>query len=209
MYLADSNINARIEHFRKHKKLFGYLINNRLPLSGIDIKKHPNIAKAVRRYNPNSVNGYEVFGIWIEPLRRGVTKIQGCSVDLTLGDQFMPLTGNYRNTLELTNTYYVAPKQTFLAITEQTVFIPPDLLGRLEGKSTLARKGLSVHITSSKIDPGFHGRIVLECHNYSDDPISLTKGMPICALCFSQLAIPSSTPRYMFKNQQTHITLEP
>jgi dCTP deaminase len=57
---------------------------------------------------------------------------------------------------------------------------------RVEGKSSLARYGLSVHITAPTIHAGFDGRIRLEMVNHGPLPIRLRKGMPICQLIFEQ-----------------------
>jgi dCTP deaminase len=58
------------------------------------------------------------------------------------------------------------------------------LVGRVEGKSSLGRIGLMVHITAGFIDPGFVGTITLEFHNCSPHPIRLYAGMKICQLSF-------------------------
>ena len=47
----------------------------------------------------------------------------------------------------------------------ETVTMPNDLMGLVEGRSSLARVGLSVHLTAPKIDPGFGGMIALEIAN--------------------------------------------
>jgi dCTP deaminase len=58
------------------------------------------------------------------------------------------------------------------------------LAARVEGKSSLARLGLSVHITAPTIHAGFDGRIRLEIVNHGFVPIRLRPDMRICQLIF-------------------------
>lgn len=60
------------------------------------------------------------------------------------------------------------------------------LAARVEGKSSLARLGLSVHITAPTIHAGFNGRIRLEIVNHGEFPVRLRSGMRICQLIFEQ-----------------------
>ena len=50
-------------------------------------------------------------------------------------------------------------------MTFESVTLPPDLVGWLDGRSSLARLGLMVHVTAHRIDPGWSGCIVLEFYN--------------------------------------------
>ena len=60
------------------------------------------------------------------------------------------------------------------------------LAARVEGKSSLARIGLGVHVTAPTIHAGFDGRIRLEIVNHGKHPIILRGGMKICQLIFEQ-----------------------
>ena len=54
----------------------------------------------------------------------------------------------------------------------------------MEGKSSLARLGLGIHITAPTIHAGFAGQIQLEMCNFGPNEIILDVGMPICQLIF-------------------------
>jgi dCTP deaminase len=60
------------------------------------------------------------------------------------------------------------------------------LAARVEGKSSLARLGLSIHLTAPTIHAGFQGRIRLEIVNHGHHPIILRPDMRICQLIFEQ-----------------------
>lgn len=74
-----------------------------------------------------------------------------------------------------------------LASTREVVKIGPRLLGRVEGKSSIGRLGLMVHITAGFIDPGFHGKITLEVVNLAPWDITLYPGQRIAQIAFSEL----------------------
>src|SRR5262249_6835522 len=57
------------------------------------------------------------------------------------------------------------------------VRIPPDLVGLVEGRSSWARVGVTIHVTAPKIDPGFDGRITLEMVNFGRVAVDLRAGV--------------------------------
>jgi dCTP deaminase len=59
------------------------------------------------------------------------------------------------------------PNQFVLAKTLETVRMPNDLMGLVEGRSSYARFGIGIHVTAPKIDPGYDDRITLELTNHS------------------------------------------
>jgi dCTP deaminase len=58
------------------------------------------------------------------------------------------------------------------------------IAARVEGKSSLARLGLGVHVTAPTIHAGFEGQIQLEIINHGSIPIRLRPNMRICQLIF-------------------------
>jgi hypothetical protein len=58
------------------------------------------------------------------------------------------------------------------------------LAARVEGKSSLARLGLGIHVTAPTIHSGFAYPIRLEILNHGHAPIRLRSGMKICQLIF-------------------------
>lgn len=82
--------------------------------------------------------------------------------------------------------YTLRPNTLVLAWTRETVSLPGSsrLAARVEGKSSLARLGLGIHITAPTIHAGFTGQIQLEMCNFGPNEIILDVGMPICQLIF-------------------------
>lgn len=83
------------------------------------------------------------------------------------------------------------PGNFILALTYESVSIPNHLIGLVEGRSTYARVGLSMHQTAPWIQPGWHGPIALEMTNNGPLTIELTPLIDRpCQLAFLELKSP-------------------
>ena len=71
------------------------------------------------------------------------------------------------------DTFVLDPGQFVLAQTIEKVYIPRDLVGMVEGRSSFARIGVTAHVTAPKIDPGFDATITLEMANFGKMPVKL------------------------------------
>ena len=90
--------------------------------------------------------------------------------------------------------FFLHPGQLALAMTYESVTLPADLVGWLDGRSSLARLGLMVHVTAHRIDPGWSGNIVLEFYNSGKLPLALRPKMKIGALSFETMTSPAEQP---------------
>lgn len=89
------------------------------------------------------------------------------------------------------DTFRLEPGGFVLAQTLERVYIPPDLVGFVEGRSSWARIGVTIHVTAPKIDPGFNATITLEMANFGKVPIELRAGVDEPAqLMFFRLSTP-------------------
>lgn len=135
--------------------------------------------------------------------------IQPASVDLHLGKDILVFKTDYHICIDpkqplddLMDTsivdddrqFIIHPGQFALGMTYEIVGIPNDMVGRLEGKSSLGRIGLIIHATAGYIDPGNILRITLELHNISNLPIKLYYKMPIAQISFQMLSSPAEVP---------------
>lgn len=97
------------------------------------------------------------------------------------------------NTHGQRETYSLGPNKFILAMTHESISIPRDLIALVEGRSTYARVGLSMHLTAPWIQPGWNGQIVLEIMNNGPLTIELTPLIDRpCQLTFFQLSTPLS-----------------
>ncbi len=86
-------------------------------------------------------------------------------------------------------SYVLEPGEFVLALTHERVTIPNHLIGLVEGRSTYARVGLSMHQTAPWIQPGWTGQITLEIRNSGPLEISLQPLLDRpCQLTFFRLS---------------------
>ena len=151
------------------------------------------------------------------PPRPPVERINGVTVDVRLGNKFRTFSGHTAPFIDLSgpkdevsaaldrvmsdeivldegDAFYLHPGELALAVTYESVTLPADLVGWLDGRSSLARLGLMVHVTAHRTDPGWSGRIVLEFFNVGKLPLALLPGMMIGALSFEPLTGPADRP---------------
>ena len=143
--------------------------------------------------------------------------ISGVSVDIRLGNKFrvfqahaaayIDLSGPRAETDKALNSvmsdeifiadgdkFILHPGELALAMTLESVTLPADIVGWLDGRSSLARLGLMVHVTAHRIDPGWSGNIVLEFYNSGKLPLALRPKMKIGALNFELMTGPAARP---------------
>jgi dCTP deaminase len=90
--------------------------------------------------------------------------------------------------------FILHPGEFVLGSTLERIQLPEDVVGRLDGKSSLGRLGLLIHSTAGFIDPGWDGHITLELSNVAKLPITIYYGMKIGQLSFVQLSEPADAP---------------
>jgi dCTP deaminase len=149
--------------------------------------------------------------IKITPAPDYSTQLGSCSIDLRLGNEarvFRPSKVTHvdvRNmqeaekimedlTIPEGEPLVLHPGDLVLATTLEWLEISNDLIGRIEGRSSLGRLGIIVHGTASIFDAGWKGKPVMELGNLGVVPVILWPGMRICAFTFEELSSPAETP---------------
>ncbi len=144
-------------------------------------------------------------------------QLGSCNLDLRLGDVYRVFNHsrtpyidpqNSKTLAEITTEIIIKPGESFtlhpgefiLAMTREYVEMPDDLVGGLEGRSSIGRLGVVVHSTAATVDPGFRGNITLELANMGRIPVLLYPGMRICSLSFEELSSRAEVPYYKKKN---------
>ena len=90
--------------------------------------------------------------------------------------------------------YTFEPGQMIIGKTLEYVVLPPYLAARIEGKSSLARLGLSIHITAPTVMAGFEGTLYLEMYNWGPRAIQLRENMNIAQLILERVGEPPDKP---------------
>lgn len=127
----------------------------------------------------------------IKPFSKG--QLRPAGISFTLGGQIqipkpMELIDFRKNTeldyeevaLNDTDPFILQPQQFVLGHTKEIITVSDKLGFIIEGRSTLARLGVSVEQSATLVDPGHHQRpITLEIYNCGPSPVTLYKGMSI------------------------------
>ncbi|WP_286717313.1 dCTP deaminase [Thalassolituus sp. UBA2009] len=170
MRLSDGDIEQRIAD--------GSIVINPQPASdaiaGISVDLR--LDHRFRVFNNNSVTHLDLSGDRIQ-LERDINRIMSKEIEI-----------------EADEALFIHPGELVLGATLESVSVPEDLVGWLDGRSSLARLGLMVHVTAGRIDPGWQGQIVLEFYNNGKLPLALRPGMVICAMSFEMLSSPALRP---------------
>ncbi len=134
-----------------------------------------------------------------------------CSIDFRLGRTFMVFEhshysfidprqpqsiGEGMRTIEMNgdDPFIMQAGDFALASTVESLQLPDDLVARLEGRSSIARLGITVHSTAAVFEPGWNGTATMELSNLGRMAVALYPGMRICSFTFEQLSSPAETP---------------
>jgi dCTP deaminase len=149
--------------------------------------------------------------IRIDPAPDLSRQLGSVSIDFRLGTTFMVFEhskhsfidprspqsiGDAMRTIEIDpdEAFIMQPGDFALASTMETLELPPDLLGRLEGRSSIARLGITVHSTAAVFEPGWIGTATMELSNLGRMAVALYPGMRICAFSFEEVSSPVRVP---------------
>jgi dCTP deaminase len=119
------------------------------------------------------------------------------------------LIAQHTTSVDCSAGFVLGPAAFILGWTVERLRLPHEsrIGARVEGKSSLARIGVGVHVTAPTIHPGFgsegHGSpIRLEIWNAGKLNVKLTKGMPICQLIFEEVhGVPEAGYQGQFRTQ--------
>jgi len=97
--------------------------------------------------------------------------------------------------IDVTETDVFLTRDDFIiGFTRETIGLPTHLLARVEGRSSLARLGISIHNEAPTIQPGWAGQIALELTNVGPLKLQLREGLIICQLILERLGRPTTKP---------------
>jgi dCTP deaminase len=81
--------------------------------------------------------------------------------------------------------YVLNPNEVYLYACNERIGVKNNIRAKVEGKSSLGRLGLFVHVTAGFIDTGFEGSLVLEL--VATRPIRIYPNMKICQVEFARV----------------------
>ena len=105
------------------------------------------------------------------------------------------------------------PWEFVLWATKEKVWIPEDIVARVEGRSSIWRLGILIHVTAWFIDPGFGlsspSTITLEIKNINTVPVALKVGSRVCQLALEMMNEPAQIPYHKKKSAKYNGQIKP
>src|SRR3989344_1567732 len=156
-------------------------------LSDSTIKKYIALGKIVVFHQINPLN-MRPAGIRLHLGNEILIPIEGQTIDLD-----NPIEVGFEK-VSLKESFLLKPGMFIFGTTLEKIRVDRDLLCHVDGRSTLARLGLSVHCESQTVDGNYEEprSVVLEIKNHGNFNIILKSNMPVAMLLFSELAEPIS-----------------
>lgn len=90
--------------------------------------------------------------------------------------------------------FVLHPGEFALGLIMEETGVGNDYVGRLEGKSSVGRLGVLIHVTAGFLDPGNKLKMTLELHNTAEIPILLHYKMPIAQIAFEKISSAAEKP---------------
>ena len=160
------------------------------------------------RYTSSAVD--LTLGSQFQSWNANILGVPGTKVELNLAEQTYQKTAKaflVQLPVEEDGSYVFPPfkvkPMVLLAQTQEKVHLKRDsgLAARVEGRSSMARIGLTVHLTAPTIHCGFLGPITLELINYSSFYLRMVPGAVICQLIIERVEGPPGEIKTAFQNQ--------
>ena len=162
MILSDKEI---LEEIVAGNLVFEPSVTGRISSSTVDLLLHPDLIT----FPATDLNAPPV-----NPAQPGFRVVR-----------YLNENGNKRSLRD--DPYTFDPGRMIIGKTTEYIKLPPDLAARIEGRSSLARLGLSVHITAPTVLAGFEGTLYLEMYNWGYRPIQLRENMRIAQLIIERV----------------------
>lgn len=134
--------------------------------------------------------------------------IQPASIDLHLDKHFLVFNPRHKvidpkkpvddmmDEITITDDepFILHPNAFALGLIYETTGVSNQYVGRLEGKSSVGRLGVLIHVTAGFLDPGNSLKMTLELHNTANLPVLLYYRMPIAQMAFEKISSQAIRP---------------
>jgi deoxycytidine triphosphate deaminase len=162
VYLTDRELQARLPEFQFES----------------EFAEHPFDSDV--QIGPCSVDLRLGSAYW-KP-RRGRLRTRVVDLEKTRLMELRPHRGWRRFGLRADEKLTLRPREMVLARVAERFRMPSDCAGSIEGRSSYARLGLSVHACGGFINPGWRGHMPLTLINHSPVTLRIPAGTPLCQL---------------------------
>ncbi|MBU8730490.1 hypothetical protein KM915_10545 [Cytobacillus oceanisediminis] len=105
------------------------------------------------------------------------------SYDLRIGGQYLDHRDLHQTKLSEGGVIKLQPQNAIIIETQEVIYLPKTRFGQILPKVKLLQKGLSN--TTSKVDPGYNGHLLITVFNLGKNEIPLHYGQKFCSLVIS------------------------
>ena len=168
MYLTDEDLHSRLDQFEflSEDSKYPFSPDDQIGPCSVDLR----LSNQFWRLRPK----------W----RRGARPIRIGRITL---EQIQPRRQWQRVELQDAEVLRLHPHEMVIARTAERFKIPNDCAGLIQGRSSYARLGLSVHPSAGFINPGWSGQFPLPLMNESDATLEIPRLTSVCQLLVVQL----------------------
>ena len=135
--------------------------------------------------NAGAENGTAILILSMDP-KQLTGKSSNVSYDLRIGEEYRDHRDPGKYHLPEKGQVTLHPGSALIIQTEEFVHLPRTLFALVVPKVGLLQLGLSN--TMSKVDPGYHGHLLVTLFNLGQTTVTLDRGAPFCSLCVLQVA---------------------
>ena len=105
--------------------------------------------------------------------------------DLRVGQEYRDHRDPYKHSLSQDQSIALPPGAAVIIETEERLHLPKSMFGYIIPKVSLLQKGVTN--TSSKVDPGYDGHLLITVFNLGKKTVELQRLERFCALCILQV----------------------
>lgn len=120
-------------------------------------------------------------------------QIKHSAYELCLGEEAFTTDLTLPKPLKENDTVSIGAGQFALLLTQEQVYIPPDIIAFLSVKFSKKSRGL-LNVSGFHVDPGYQGRLVFSVFNAGSHELILRKGEPLFLIWFAHLDKASTMP---------------
>ena len=147
-----------------------------------------------RQFGPSSVDLrlWNTFTIYEVPDVPGIDPaVTLAEVTGVAGAERVAAAYGVTKVLEPGKTFRLEPGDFVLGYTKERITMPQNMVARVEGRSSFARLGISVHQTAPTVHASWEGQLRLEIKNNGPIPCILSEDLMFCQLIIEKLGTPA------------------
>ena len=179
------------EHRKRDDEEWRFCLTSRLGISLIQAPLLSTRGQTLDAVSPSTID-LRLGRTFVRPVRVGGSAVEhhidtrdSAAVQEAIADLSEPIT------IPEGKFFTIGRGEFVLAQTLERIELPNHIGARIEGRSTLARLGLSVHQTAPIVHPTYRGVLTLELLNIGPFTLKLYPNQTVCQLLLEEMSQPA------------------